>query len=163
MTDGEGYPGGALDAKIGVLGPLLSDLTAATLYLHATMAARLAMAPTDLAALHQLAGGPLSHRHLGRRLGLAPASTTTVVDRLVGRGHAERQRDPHDARSVLVASTTAGRQAARGVLAGFFDALAAARDRRSPDEIALIATFLHEATEALARAATSPIDPTDDG
>lgn len=42
---------------------------------------------------------------LSRLLGLSSASTTALVDRMVGHGHAERERSERDRRSVSVSHT----------------------------------------------------------
>ena len=132
---------------------LVRDLAAASLQLHAATAGTLAVAPTDLAALHQLAAGPLSHRELGRRLGLRPASTTTVVDRLVARGHAARVPSTADSRIVHVVSTDDGKAAARGVLRTFVERLRHLQSERTPAEIETIALFLAEVIRAMRESA----------
>ena len=128
---------------------LVRDLAAASLQLHAATAAGLAVAPTDLAALHQLAAGPLSHRELGRRLGLKPGSTTTVVDRLVARGHAARIPSPDDSRVTHVVSTDDGKATARGALGTLIGHLRELQSQRTPAEVETIAAFLLETTAAM--------------
>ena len=132
----------------------IRDLSAAVLSLHAALAARLAVAPSDLAALHQLAAGPLSHRELGRRLGLKPASTSAVVDRLVARGHAARTPSEDDSRVTHVVSTDAGRQTARGALREMMGRMNGLASARTPEERETIATFLAEATAIMRDAAS---------
>jgi DNA-binding MarR family transcriptional regulator len=64
----------------------------------------------QLAALHQLRDGPVSAGQLGRQVGLSPASTTHLVDRLEARGLAARSRREDDRRAVDVQLTPGGRQ-----------------------------------------------------
>jgi DNA-binding MarR family transcriptional regulator len=64
----------------------------------------------QLAALRLLRGGPVSTGQLGRLIGLSPASTTHLVDRLEARGLAGRSRRQDDRRAVDVHLTDAGRR-----------------------------------------------------
>ena len=64
----------------------------------------------EAAALGELQqSGALAPKELGRRLGLASASITRVLDRLESAGLAQRLRHPADRRGVLVVLTDAGR------------------------------------------------------
>lgn len=56
------------------------------------------------------AGGELELRTLRRRLDTSKANATEIVQTLVTRGFAERERLPHDRRAVLVRITPAGRE-----------------------------------------------------
>lgn len=67
---------------------------------------------TDLRCLDWLADGPKSAGSLAAGIGLSPAATTTVVDRLARRGLVERVRDEADRRRVLVRMTSAGQELA---------------------------------------------------
>jgi MarR family transcriptional regulator, organic hydroperoxide resistance regulator len=64
----------------------------------------------QLAALRQLRDGPVSAGQLGRQIGLSPASTTHLVDRLEARDLVARSRRQDDRRAVDVRLTPAGRQ-----------------------------------------------------
>lgn len=64
----------------------------------------------QLAALRLLRYGPVPTGHLGRLIGLSPASTTHLVDRLETRGLAGRSRRRDDRRAVDVCLTEAGRR-----------------------------------------------------
>jgi DNA-binding MarR family transcriptional regulator len=64
----------------------------------------------QLAALRQLRDGPVSAGHLGRLIGLSPASTTHLVDRLEARGLVGRSRRQDDRRAVDVHLTPEGRR-----------------------------------------------------
>ena len=65
---------------------------------------------TDLRCLDWLADGPKAAGDLARGIGLSPAATTTVVDRLARRGLVERVRDDEDRRRVLVRMTPTGQE-----------------------------------------------------
>ncbi|HYO04982.1 MAG TPA: MarR family transcriptional regulator [Mycobacterium sp.] len=75
----------------------------ATVLFHSTLAALIGLHPTDykaLGALHRI--GPMSAGDLGRATGLAAASVTNLIDRLVARGFLRREPDPDDRRRVLL-------------------------------------------------------------
>lgn len=67
------------------------------------VAAELGLHPTDLQAIHALGAGPLSAGALGVQLRLTSGATTAAIDRLVELGYAERLRDEHDRRKVMIA------------------------------------------------------------
>ena len=58
------------------------------------------------------AGHPITVGELAQRLGLSPAATTALVDRLEAAGHVGRTRDPHDRRRVTVTMHEPARQVA---------------------------------------------------
>ncbi|SDB70668.1 MarR family winged helix-turn-helix transcriptional regulator [Belnapia rosea] len=73
--------------------------------------------PTSMqfAALHMLwRRGPLSQNLLGRLLAMDPPTVKGVVARLMARGLVVRERDPSDARMLLVALTPAALAALPG-------------------------------------------------
>lgn len=75
--------------------------------------------PTSMqfAALHTLwRRGPLSQNLLGRLLAMDPPTVKGVVARLMARGLVLRERDPSDARMLMVALTPAARAALPGWL-----------------------------------------------
>ena len=55
-----------------------------------------------VAAEHLRLDGPLTPKELARRVQIGSGGTTAIIDRLEGRGFAERIRHPTDRRSVLV-------------------------------------------------------------
>lgn len=63
-----------------------------------------------LATLVRLAGDGVSQRRLGSELGLSAGTVSLRVDRLVGRGLADRQADPDDGRGTLISLTDSGRE-----------------------------------------------------
>jgi DNA-binding MarR family transcriptional regulator len=93
--------------------------------------------------------GPHGAGALARRLGLAPSSVTGLVDRLVERGLARRDEDPHDRRVVRTAATPAGQELIEALVAQRRDQLLRLFGRLSPDEQADLGRILR----ALMRAA----------
>jgi DNA-binding MarR family transcriptional regulator len=63
-----------------------------------------------LATLVRLAGDRVSQRRLASELGLSAATVSLRVDRLVGRGLADREADPDDGRGTLISLTDRGRE-----------------------------------------------------
>ncbi|GAA4680644.1 hypothetical protein GCM10023215_12600 [Pseudonocardia yuanmonensis] len=61
--------------------------------------------------------GPLPPSAIARRLGIASASVTSLLDRLTVAGYVQRQPNPVDRRSVLVVLTPGG----RATIAAMFD------------------------------------------
>ncbi len=72
------------------------------------VARALGLNPTDLRALDWLAERPRSAGELRDGTGLSSAATTTLIDRLEGRGLVERVGDPADRRRVVVRLTRVG-------------------------------------------------------
>ena len=66
---------------------------------------------TQLRVLRQLRVGPLAAGQLGRAIGLSPASTTHLLDRLEERGLVSRQRCADDRRTVHVSLSEEGLRA----------------------------------------------------
>jgi DNA-binding MarR family transcriptional regulator len=66
-----------------------------------------------LSAIEQLGEPKMST--LAQHLGLTPGGATTLLQRLVANGQAERVADPHDRRCVTIHLSTAGRQALQTV------------------------------------------------
>lgn len=64
---------------------------------------QLGTSDTDLQAMQMLMHhGQLTPKQLAGQLHLSAAATTTVIDRLVNRGHAERTPHPEDRRRTLI-------------------------------------------------------------
>jgi hypothetical protein len=72
----------------------------ATVLFHSALATQLGLHPTDYKALGVLDRlGPMSAGDLGRHTGLAAASVTNLIDRLVAKGFLRREPDPTDRRA----------------------------------------------------------------
>lgn len=61
-----------------------------------------------IAAEHLRLDGPLTPKELSRRVQMGTGGTTAIIDRLEGRGFAERIKHPTDRRSVLVRAVEQG-------------------------------------------------------
>jgi DNA-binding MarR family transcriptional regulator len=75
----------------------------ATVLFHSALASEMGLHPTDYKALGVLDRlGPMSAGDLGRHTGLAAASVTNLIDRLVAKGFLRREPDPLDRRRALL-------------------------------------------------------------
>jgi len=64
--------------------------------------------------------GPVVASQVSRWTGMPPTTVSATVRRLVGRGHAEQQRNPADGRSRLIALTSSGEAAHHDAAEVFF-------------------------------------------
>lgn len=74
------------------------------------LARRTGLTHTELAVLEHILEEPLGPSELAQRIGVTTAAATGIVDRLVARGHVERQRHPTDRRRTAVTCTSSGRE-----------------------------------------------------
>lgn len=114
------------------------------------LARRMAMHPTDLAAMSHIAYAPepLGPRELSARLGITPGAMTDVVDRLESAGHLLRRRDTTDRRRVQLVPTEAANEQVRTQLAELLDALDAITADFTAPERAAIRRYLDRARES---------------
>lgn len=107
-----GGPAERPDEAVFVLaGDLRAEVNRLAYHLRAP-ATRSGITPTRLAALAALAHAESGIRagDLAVRMGISAASTSRLIDILVGAGWADRARDPDDARAVLLTLTEGGRR-----------------------------------------------------
>jgi DNA-binding MarR family transcriptional regulator len=158
MADGH-HPaegGGVRRERLGALFTAGRELSAVAVMFHAVLAARQGLSATEEKALDLLDRfGPLTGRQLSARSGLAPASVTSLVDRLEAKGFARRTPNPRDGRSVLVEAVP-DRLAQLGPLfADWARELEELCEQYTDAELALITGFLVESAsrqrEATAR------------
>ena len=122
----------------------------ATVLFHSTVAERLGLHPTDYKVLGMLERtGPATAGEIARASGLAPASITNLIDRLVQKGFVRRSEDPDDRRRVLVEPTRVLLTRARTMFASTQRSLARMWERYSDRELAIIANFLASNAERL--------------
>jgi DNA-binding MarR family transcriptional regulator len=111
---------------------------------------RTGLTPTQsqiLALLRSTEPEPLSLRALAEGLGVTSATASESLDALVAKGMAARHRSPHDARTLAIRLTPAGRQEADDS-AAWPDAILAAATELEDDEQA---AFLRGLTKIIRR------------
>lgn len=101
----------------------LRELMATSSRMHHVVARRAGLSDRELTALEQLSREPIGPAEMARRLDVSTAASTGIVDRLVGRGHAERRAHEEDRRRVEVRVTDSGRREASAHLMPMFLAL----------------------------------------
>jgi DNA-binding MarR family transcriptional regulator len=136
------------------LADLVRQYSSAVLRYAAATAKRMGLEASELAALEHLqAAGPMIQRHLGERLSMSPGAITAMVDRLEGRGYAERIPNPEDRRSALVRITQAGLEESLRHLWPYIEDTRGVEEGLSEEERAVVARFLRAATRTTHRAA----------
>ena len=109
------------------------------------------MGERDIEALrHLLAaqarGASLRQKDLAVALGITAASASTLVDRLIRDGYAERVPHPEDRRSVAVVPTEHGDREVRATLARMHERMLAAAEKLTEEQRRVVAGFLREVT-----------------
>ena len=125
----------------------------------AALAERLPLHATDRRALRlldALAGEVLTHGRLAERLGLSPAATTALVDRLSAAGVVERVRDLPDRRQVRVRLTPGSARLGEDLLRPWAERIDRAAARLEPQQAEVVARFLDEVLRTGDQPATSP-------
>ena len=107
------------------------------------------LSTSELHSLRHLMDTPMGPVELARALGVTSAASSGVVDRLVARGHAERQPHDHDARRTVVVITESGRREVFALLAPMFAGLAALDASLSDAEREVVERYLRGATAAM--------------
>jgi len=127
----------------------LHRATHATLQVLATRLAELDLPASEINVLANLAGrDPLTVGALAAATATRPTTLTSLLDRLVRRGHVVREVDPADRRSFLVSLTPAGQQAAGTVSAAVHGLEQGALARVSPAQQAGFFAVVHALSEA---------------
>jgi DNA-binding MarR family transcriptional regulator len=115
----------------------------ATVVLHATIAERVGLNPTDYKTMSLLQQqGPMTAGAIGETTGLVSASVTALIDRLERRGFVRRHQDPADKRRVLVEATPDGIAAIGRFFASSPGTERALFAQFSTDELAVVCKFL---------------------
>ncbi|WP_373461916.1 MarR family winged helix-turn-helix transcriptional regulator [Arthrobacter sp. V4I6] len=151
-------PGGQLDGQLG--GPAavlkaLGDYRAAEAATRRSTRDSIGMGETDLIALRYLlraeaAGEQVGPKDLSRVLQITTASTTSLIDRLVGSGHVRREPHPTDRRSLMVVPTVAVDSEVRTALDALRHKMTAVAGELSAAEARIVIGFLHRMAEAFA-------------
>jgi DNA-binding MarR family transcriptional regulator len=119
--------------------PPAADLESLVLRLGALTARRDGFSRTAAATLSRLEGsGPTRLTELAAAEGVAQASMSTLVARLVGQGLVRRGGDPQDARVVLLSLTPAGEDVVAQRRAARAERLTRALGELTPDDAARI-------------------------
>ncbi len=137
---------------------LLQAFSAAAQRYAEAAGARRGLHRSDLHALLAVmqataAGRATSPGELARAVGLTPSATTTVIDRLVASGHAEREPDPRDRRRTIVRPTDSARTDGREMFQPLGDAMSVVVDDLDDAELEVVTRFLHRAIQATTEAA----------
>ena len=112
------------------------------------------MGETDLLALRyllraQTSGDRVGPKDLSRVLGITTASTTSLIDRLVGSGHVRREPHPTDRRSLVIVPTVETGAEVRATLGDMHRRMMAVAEDLSAEEARTVVSFLRRMSEAL--------------
>ncbi|RKR72929.1 MarR family winged helix-turn-helix transcriptional regulator [Frondihabitans australicus] len=101
--------------------------------LRTVFAASVGLSPLEFNALmHVGAVADLTPKALAAHLDITTGAVTAMTDRLVGAGLVEREPNPNDRRSLLLALTATGARARQSMIDQYHDAIARALES-SPD------------------------------
>lgn len=93
-------------------------------------------------------GDPLRPGRLAERLGLSPAATTALVDRLAEAGFVERLRDLPDRRQVRLQLTPRAHRLGQEVLAPLARRIDRAAAALSPEHAQIVVAYLREVLDS---------------
>ena len=127
----------------------LRALTDAASAARPALARRAGMGHSELVALEHLFAAPLGPAELARRLGVTTAASSTIIDRLVDRGHVRRTPHATDRRRTEVELTESGRREVLTHLMPMFQQLEALDHDLSDEERVVVTRYLQRATRAL--------------
>jgi len=114
------------------------------------LARRMSVTPRDMTAMGHIffAPEPIGPRELSDRLGLTPAGSGDLVDRLERSGHVRRRPHDTDGRRVVLEASDRARADVLGHLGALLAAVDAIASGYDATERAAIRRFLAEATGA---------------
>src|SRR6478735_732863 len=113
--------------------------------LRQVIARRAGLSESDLVAMEHLMREPLGPAELARLLNVTTAASTGLVDRLVQRGHVERQPHEQDRRRTQVEVTESGREDVLAHLLPMFVALDRLDGSFTAEERAVVERYLRGA------------------
>ena len=140
-------PGAGWDQS-GTLVALRELLTTAARMNH-VVARRAGISDTELVTLEHLSRERIGPAEVARRLEVSTAAATGIVDRLVSRGHVERQPHPADRRRTELVLTDSGRGEVVGHLLPMFIALDQLDRDFTDEERAVVERYLRRAIAAI--------------
>ena len=122
--------------------------------MHSDMKGGMDMNATDLAALRMLIvreqrGQTVSPHDVARHLRISTASTTKLLDRLSATGHVERRPHPRDRRARVVVLTDRSRREFFEHFGGHLSQMRDVAERYDDAELAVVARFVDEISEAI--------------
>ncbi|MGH3146881.1 MAG: MarR family winged helix-turn-helix transcriptional regulator [Rubrobacter sp.] len=136
------------------VGRLLQAEIAALLAYTASVARRMDLGVSEIAALEHLQGaGELTPGQLGGLLSMTSGAVTALVDRLVAGGYVERVPNPRDRRSSLLRLTAAGTEKGMEHLYPLAVEVRGIVAELSDEERAAIGKFMESVTAAIVRQA----------
>ncbi|KQW47541.1 MarR family transcriptional regulator [Nocardioides sp. Root1257] len=124
--------------------------------LRHVIARRAGLSESHLVAMEHLMRAPLGPAELARILDVSTAASTGLVDRLVQRGHVEREAHEQDRRRTQVQVTDSGREEMLAHLLPMFVALDRLDASFSDEERAVVERYLRGAIAALQQLETQP-------
>ena len=127
----------------------LRDLMTAGARINHVVARRAGLSESELVTLEHLSREQIGPAEVARRLEVSTAAATGIVDRLVARGHVERQPHPGDRRRTELVLTDSGRSETVGHLMPMFVALDRLDRGFSADERVVVERYLAGAVKAL--------------
>ena len=127
-----------------------SEHSEAVVLFHSSIAQNMGLDPSAYKTLFLLRRqGPLSAGELSKETGLATASVTDLIDRLVTKGYIVRETDAKDRRRIVVTIVEQAITAARRHFGLPNPSLARLYDRYNVQELEVIADFLHRNAKRL--------------
>jgi DNA-binding MarR family transcriptional regulator len=132
----------------------LRDYRAAELATRRSTRDSIGIGESDLIALRyllraQASGEQVGPKDLSRVLQITTASTTSLIDRLVGSGHVRREPHPTDRRSLVVVPTVAVDSEVRTALGAQHSKMMAVAEELSDAEARIVISFLCRMGEAV--------------
>jgi DNA-binding MarR family transcriptional regulator len=132
----------------------LRDYRAAEVATRRSTRDSIGMGESDLIALRyllraQASGEQVGPKDLSRVLQITTASTTSLIDRLVGSGHVRREPHPTDRRSLVVVPTVAVDSEVRTALGAQHSKMMAVAEELSEAEARIVISFLRRMGDAV--------------
>ena len=122
----------------------------AVVLFHSSVAQSMGLDPSAYKALFLLSRlGPLSAGEIARETGLATASVTDLIDRLVAKGYVSRGPHPTDRRRIVVTLNQASVTSSRRGFGVPNPSLAELCERYDGEQLELIADFLERNAQRL--------------
>ncbi|CUR62294.1 Regulatory protein, MarR [metagenome] len=126
----------------------LRELVTTGARVNHVVARRAGISDTELVTLEHLSREQIGPAEVARRLEVSTAAATGIVDRLVSRGHVERQPHAADRRRTDLVLTDSGRGEVVGHLMPMFVALDRLDRSFTDEERAVVERYLRGATAA---------------